>query len=173
MTLLPRLLIVAALLGATPAFATDPDPCGKGMVCASDPESVVAGLQAAGYKALLGKNEGTGNPRIESAAAGYNFRIFFYGCDGGVKCSSLQFLVSFADDGTNTPELANLWNKQKRFLQMSVDDDKSLGVAMDVTTVGGLNQKNFADAVDWWSLMLGELRKFFDDHPAQKPARKP
>jgi hypothetical protein len=151
----------AGLWWAAPALASDPDPCGANMVCASNPASIVKALQAAGYQASLGKSEKTGNPRISSAASGYKFNIFFYECEQGAKCGSLQFQVSFADDGANTPELANKWNSAKRFLQMSVDDDKSLAASMDVGTIGGLNQKNFADVLDWWATMLGELNKFF------------
>ena len=127
----------------------------------------IDGVDASAF--MLGKSDTTGNPRIESAASGYNFNIYFYECEKTQKCGSLQFLISFADDGTNTPDLANKWNTKKRFLQMSVDDDKSLAVSMDVSTLGGLNQKNFADVIDWWSVMLGELAKFFKEQGA-KPA---
>ncbi len=67
--------------------------------------------------------------------------------------------------------LANKWNLNKRFLQMSVGDDKTLYAAYDVTTVGGLNKANFGDVVDWWATMLGELSKFFKENPAP-PAKK-
>jgi len=83
------------------------------------------------------------------------------------KLADISQQISFADDGTNTPELANKWNTKKRFLQMSVDDDKSLAVSMDVSTIGGLNIKNFADVIDWWSVMLGELNKFFKEQGAK------
>jgi hypothetical protein len=159
--MLRKILLGCAALWAMPALAADPDPCGAGMVCASSPASIVAALQKAGYQAQLGKSTQTGNPKIESSASGYKFTIFFYECEKNVKCGSLQFQVSFNDDGTNTPELANKWNSSKRFIQMSVADDKSLDASMDVATIGGLNQKNFADVLDWWSTMLGELNKFF------------
>ncbi|HEX7820260.1 MAG TPA: YbjN domain-containing protein [Sphingobium sp.] len=80
-----------------------------------------------------------------------------------MKCGSLQLQLFFADDGKNTPALANKWNNAKRFLQMSVDNDKSLAVAMDVAMIGGLNQKNFVDVLDWWATMLDELNKFFKE----------
>ncbi|KKW92745.1 YbjN domain-containing protein [Sphingobium chungbukense] len=152
---------------ASPSWAADADPCGDGLVCASDPQSVVRALQAEGYKAALDKSKTTGNPLIESAANGYNFTIFFYECEQAKKCGSLQFQLSFEDDGGNTPELANKWNKDKRFSQMSVWDDHSLALAYDVTTVGGLNQKNFADVIDWWAVMLGEAAKFFKENPVK------
>lgn len=151
-------------------MAGDADPCGAKMVCASAPKSVVSALQDAGYKAVLGKSDTTGNPKIDSAANGYNYSIYFYECEEGKKCASLQFLVTFEDDGANTLDLANRWNNNKRFLQMSVNDDKSLALSYDVTTLGGLNQTNFADVIDWWAMMLGEASKFFKENPA--PAKK-
>ena len=153
---------------AMPTFAADTEPCGTDLICASDPQTVVQALQAEGYKAALSKSSKTGNPKIESAASGYSYTIFFYECEETRHCGSLQFQISFEDDGGNTPELANEWNKDKRFAQMSVWDDHSLALAYDVTTVGGLNRKNFADVIDWWAVMLGEAGKFFKDNPAPK-----
>jgi hypothetical protein len=148
------------------AMAADKDPCAASMVCASAPQTVVSALQAAGYKAVLKKSTNTGNPMIESAAAGYDFRVYFYECEANKACGSLQFRTDFADDGGNSAALANLWNKEKRFSQMSFDaEDKSLSFSYDVTTVGGLNQKNFADVIDWWATMLGQLGAFFKAHP--------
>lgn len=163
---LALLLWLAGMSGT--ALAADGDPCGAAMVCASKPQSVVEALQSAGYKAVLSKSKSTGNPMIESAASGYNYSIFFYECEENAQCGSLQFQISFEDDGGNTPELANKWNKDKRFSQMSVWDDNSLALAYDVSTVGGLNQKNFADVIDWWAVMLGEAGKFFKENPAPK-----
>lgn len=160
--------IMAGALLASPVQAAD---CPASLICASNPQGVVASLQAQGYKAVLGKSDATGNPKITSAASGYDFTIFFYGCEAGKDCSSLGFSVSFEDDGGNSMALANEWNKDKRFSAMSYDDDdKSLGLTYDVTTLGGLNQVNFADVVDWWQTMLGQARTFFNEHPA--PAKK-
>jgi len=155
---------VAALLlfAAAPSYAADNAPCGANMVCASDPQSVVRALQKAGYKAELSK-DARGDPKINSAANGYDFVVYFYDCKDNVHCAALQFSVQFVDDGKNTPELANKWNKNKRFVQMAVTDDDDLTISYDVTTLGGLNQANFADVVDWWQTMLGELRRFFQE----------
>lgn len=150
-------------LGAAPAVAADKDPCGRDMICASAPQTVVEALQAAGYKAVLSKSKQTGNPMIESAASGFNFHVFFYECEENKGCASLQFSTSFNnDDGANSADLANKWNSDKRFSQMSFDpSDKSLNFAYDVSTFGGLNKKNFADVIDWWETMLGQLPDFF------------
>lgn len=164
---------VFAMLAATAAMIAAParaaDDCPAALICASNPQGVVASLQAQGFKAVLGKSDSTGNPKITSAASGYNYTIFFYGCEKGADCTSLGFSVTFEDDGTNSAALANAWNKDKRFSAMSFDEsDKSLMLTYDVTTIGGLNQVNFADVVDWWQTMLGQARTFFDAHPAPK-----
>lgn len=159
-------LALAAVGLAGPARAAD---CPTSLICASNPQGVVTSLQAQGYKAVLGKSENTGNPKISSAASGYDYTIFFYGCEKGANCTSLGFSITFADDGTNSAELANEWNSDKRFSAMSFDkSDKSLMMTYDVSTIGGLNQVNFADVVDWWQTMLGQARTFFSAHPAPK-----
>ncbi len=163
------LLAIAALAATTFSSAAQAADCPATMVCASNPAGIVSSLQAQGYKAVLGKSDSTGNPKISSSAAGYDYSLFFYGCEKNVNCNSLSFSVTFSDDGGNSADLANAWNKDKRFTTMSYDDsDKSLSISYDVTTVGGLNQVNFADVVDWWQTMLGQAHAFFDAHPAPK-----
>ena len=158
----------AAILSAGPVAAAD---CPLALICASNPDGIVRSLQAQGFKAVLGKSETTGNPKVTSAAAGYNYTMYFYGCEQAANCTSLNFAVTFDDDGTNSVDLANEWNKDKRFTAMAFDPaDKSLTVSYDVTTVGGINQINFADVVDWWQTMLGQARTFFGAHAS--PVKK-
>lgn len=153
--------IAAIALAATSGAASAANTCPVKHVCASDPASVVRGLQEAGFKAQLGTDK-DGDPKIDSSASGYSFSVYFYNCTDNKDCGSLRFATLFEDDGKNTPELANDWNKRKRFVQMSAQDNGSLLVAYDITTVGGLNQQNFADAVDWWQVMLSEVRTYFN-----------
>ena len=167
---LPAALLVLSLAVA-PAAAEDKEPCAAEMVCASAPKSVVEAFRDAGYKAkLLVDNDG--DPLIESAAAGYNFDTYFYGCVETKACSSLRFRVSFTKEPENTPELANKWNAGMRFSQMYVTNDGQLAVSWDVTTIGGLGKKNFGDVLGTWEMVLGELGKFFDEHIPAKPEEK-
>ena len=154
-------VLAAATMFAIPAQAAG---CPSGTVCAADPAGVAAAMQAEGYRAKLGKAK-DGDPMIESAS-GYDFIVHFYQCSEGKDCKSLQFLIVFKDDGTNTPELANRWNKQKRFAQMAARDDGSMWLSYDVTTVGGLTRENFADVLDWWGVMLSQVRTFFSENGA-------
>jgi hypothetical protein len=160
-------MMASLVAGPAPAAAV----CAKDMVCASSPDTVVSALQAAGYRAKLTRNDKTKEPQIASAANGYNFDVYFYGCKDGENCSSLSFWISFTKDPTNSADLANEWNRQKRFSAMSYDPtDGSVAISYDVTTVGGINQDNFADVIDWWASIMGQARKFFDQHPA--PAKQ-
>jgi hypothetical protein len=164
--------LAAAAMLTMPAQAFAASECPSLYVCASNPQGLVTSLQTQGYKALLGKSDTTGNPKIESAANGYDFTIFFYGCTDGKNCSSIGFSATFEKDPANTAANANEWNNDNRFSQMSVADDGSMTLTYDVTTEGGLNQVNFADVVDWWQTMLGKVKGFYDKHSSKdaKPA---
>ena len=157
------------LLSSSQAVAADKGVCGPRLVCASKPETVVAALQAAGYRAKASV-DAQGDPKIESAASGYDFVVYFYGCEKSVRCDSLQFNVSWASEPSHTAALANEWNREKRFVQASVGKTGRFIASYDVTTVGGINATNFADTIDWWTSMLGELRVFWKDNPSPEPA---
>lgn len=164
-------LVTAVMIAAVPAGAADGKDakagpsCAAGMVCASDPATVAAALIDAGYRAKPDKMD-NGAPMISSAAAGYNYDLFFSGCTENKECKSLTFSVTFSDDDkVNSAELANEWNAGYRFSTMALNKDKTLTVTYDVTTVGGINKENFADVIEWWSLILGDLRVFFNTRP--------
>jgi hypothetical protein len=156
------MVAMAAILPATGFAAAEPAACPAGLICASDPEGVAEELRKLGYRAELTKHE-SGDPQIKSAAAGYDYRLNFNDCTANTQCRSLGFVIVFADDGKNTLELANTWNRQKRYSQMAVNENGSLAFSYDVTTVGGLTRTNFADVVDWWQVMLGQLRGYFSE----------
>ena len=155
-----RLTIPAAaaamLLFCGSAQAQDRDPCGTGMVCASDPATVMQALEKAGLAPKLGEDD-LGDPMIESGASVYDFAVFFYGCEKNAHCDSLQFHLLFRKEPENTAELANKWNAAHRFLKAAVNDKGQLVMAHDVATIGGLNQRNFADVIDWWKVAVGQF----------------
>ncbi|MBX3564776.1 MAG: YbjN domain-containing protein [Sphingomonas sp.] len=161
-------LAAAAMLLAAPAFAQDRAACGAGQVCASNPASVVAAMEKANLKPKLGK-DASGDPLIESeGASAYHFDVHFYGCEKGRNCDSLRFEVIFEKDASATPALANRWNAAHRFIQAAVKDDGRFVMSYDVPTIGGMNPRNFADVLDWWSSMLGEAGDFFTKELAEK-----
>lgn len=149
--------------------AKDDAPCAKGMVCASAPETVVKALQDAGYKAKLTADR-EGDPMVSSAAAGYDFDVLFYGCENKKRCDSIQFYLGFSKGEENTPAYANKWNVTNRFVQMAAHPDKTLSLQYDMSTIGGVNAANFADALDWWAYQLGVARTFFRENAPAQPA---
>lgn len=163
------LFAVSLLLFSGSAIAQGGSACPAGTVCAADPQTVVKAMQEAGFRAKLGALKTSGNPMIESAAAGYDFEVHFNNCTVTKDCKSLMFIISFNnDDGGNTIELANMWNDGHRFSTMALDSEKQLNVNYDVTTAGGLSKENMSSVLDWWSNVLGDLRTFFSENPAPK-----
>jgi hypothetical protein len=148
-----KILVAMSILVAAPAVAQ------TRTVDGTDPANIVSAFQAAGYKALLDKRD-NGDPYISSAANGSNFSVEFYGCENGRNCSSLQFYAWYKKKPFYTEALANDWNRQKRFLKAYIDKDGDLATTLDVTTTGALGAENFADTLDWWSVMTAELFKF-------------
>jgi hypothetical protein len=155
---LKTLILMSAGLISFSGSASAQDECPTGLICASKPETVVGGVQDAGFRAKLGKDS-AGDPMIDSEASGYTFQIYFYDCEKGKDCRSLQFVADFEADDGNTPEYANAWNVKHRFIQASVNE-KELQLAYDITTAGGLNKANFADVLETWSTMLGKFAVF-------------
>ena len=157
------MFIAAAAALAAPARATDKEPCAAGMVCASKPETIAAEMRGAGYRATMG-TDGEGDPSIDSAGSGYDFSVFFYGCEQAKSCDSIQFYASFENDQGHDTAMINRWNNTKRFGQLALEDDGDLVLRRDLSTVGGLTPKNFADELDWWTTTLGEFSRFLAEN---------
>jgi hypothetical protein len=157
-------LFLAASIFASSANAADDAACKAGVICASKPQSVVEAMQSAGFRAKLDKDK-EGDPLITSEASGYDFEVYFYGCEKSVNCSSIRFQTTFKAEPDNTPEYANAWNAKKRFIQASVED-QMLTLAYDLTTVGGVNAQNFEEVAGWWSDMLGDFAVFVKEQDA-------
>ncbi len=133
------------------------------------PGNVVTALQAAGYKAKLEINK-AGEPFISSGANGSPFTVEFYGCEGLKTCQSIQFSSWYKKQPHFTPALVNEWNSRWRFLKIFIDKDGDLVEHVDMSTVGGVTQANFADMVDWYVQMDARLTTFLREKapPAAK-----
>jgi hypothetical protein len=138
----------------------------------STPHMVAKALQDAGYKAEIDKRK-DGDPYIRSAANGAEFNIEFYGCELASGCGSLQFYSWYKKQPWFTPEVANRWNTSKRFLRVEIDSDGDLGMHLDVATVGKLTKANFADVIDWWSVMTDDFGEFFEKEDAEYKKKTP
>lgn len=146
-----KLLIAAAALSFAGAAQA-------GMVTASNPQSVIDALQSGGYKAVLGK-DGTGDPRIESAASGAKFIITFYGCTANRDCKTVTFYAGWRSSNTSMSQM-NDWNKAKRFSRAYIDKDGDPVMEFDVDLDdGGMSEALFIDNVQFFEAAMGAFKK--------------
>ena len=142
-----------ALLVTTslPALAQD-------MVSAADPESVVAALQDAGYKAQMDSAD-NGDPMIRSAADGTNYRMWFYGCDGNnSSCTGFNFSAGFdLPDGT-TADVIDNWNDGQLLGYGNLDDEQDPYLNYFVVTNGGISKEAFDSILTRWERAIVDYK---------------
>jgi Putative bacterial sensory transduction regulator len=164
--------LAVSLLSSTLADAQD-SACGKDLICAADPQSVVAALQDGGYRAELSSDEA--GPYIVSAASGYRFVIFFNDCTMVRDCKSLQFNLRLSAKDHHTAPYANGYNRRFRFAQLSAQSNNELRLSYDINTVGGKTKSNFSAILGDWAGSIGayvnyDREKPFVPAPAAPPA---
>lgn len=151
MRIAPLALALALALADAPAAPAQ-------TLDASSPWKLGEVMKAAGYRATL-ESDNAGNPVIRSGTGGVNFSIYFYGCRDGQNCRSIQFSSGFKLREPVEPALMNDWNGRKRFARGWADADGNTFLRLDMNLVGGVTEKNFADTLDLWSILLGDFVK--------------
>jgi hypothetical protein len=145
-------LLVAGLvlLGVTPALGR-PIPTGG-----VNADEVAAALRDKGYKAEITKDSG-GDPKVESAADGSKFDVWFYGCKNG-RCASVQFAAAFdLKDGLTYSDI-NTWNRKNRFGKGHLDDDMDPFLHYDVDFEVGATTEAIGNAIDVWVAVLPSFK---------------
>ena len=122
---------------------------------------VAAWLQKGGYKADLTKDDG-GDPLINSAAEGHDFKIYFYDCSEAKRCKALQFSAGFDMKQGLTLEKANEWNRKNRYLKVYLDDDLDPYVQYDVNVNAGRTVSGLDDDFAVWTGMIEDFTTFID-----------
>jgi hypothetical protein len=138
-----RSLCIVAVLLAAPSVTVANE------IFASQPKTVVTQMQALGYRALIG-TDSSGNPKIDSALNGINYTIWFYGCDAGQNCQTLEFQSSFITDVPVTVDSMNTWNRDNLYGTGFVGTDGSAMISYTVTMEGGVNIDNFNSMLARW-----------------------
>lgn len=133
-------------------------PAAAQIINARDPERVAEILRKEGFQAKADPvKEGEG-PIITSSAAGSIFGIYFYNCEAGKNCQSVQFYAGFKKPKMDLAQI-NAWNRDKRFGRAYIDEDGDAAIEMDVNIEpGGIPRELFVDSLDIWSGMVGEFR---------------
>lgn len=161
-----RVHLMAGLLGAgvlgAAVWAGAVGPAQAQSVSAAWPESVVAALRDAGYRATL-TTDSYGDPKIESAAAGAEFNVIFYGCDErGAACTDVHFSAGFDLAAGISMQAANSWNREKLMGQVYVDDEGDPFIGHFVTGLDGMSRASFGLVLDQWETALSDFTKFID-----------
>ncbi|WP_432448730.1 YbjN domain-containing protein [Aliiroseovarius marinus] len=132
------------------AFAEDTDK----QVVASDPDSVLAYFEDLGAPAKLSKDK-VGDPQIEIQYYGTKMVLFFYGCQDGQNCNSLQFFSGYTADHELTLEGVNTWNSKQRYGRAYIADDGRKMLEYDIYTgQDGVSQTDFDEIFDAWTQVL-------------------
>ena len=148
-------LILAATFAAEPVETT---PAATGNVTA-EVQSIVRALQRAGYKALVKKDE-DGAPFVESGQGGNRFLVFFYGCEEGLNCDTVQFYAGFDDHKADLAKI-NSWNAENRFGRAYLSEKGSARIEMDVDLEdGGVSPALFEDNVEYWVAAMSKFASF-------------
>ncbi|HVJ72107.1 MAG TPA: YbjN domain-containing protein [Sphingomicrobium sp.] len=148
-------LILAAALAVEPV---EKSPVPDGNVTA-EVQSVVSALQRAGYKALVKKDE-DGAPFVQSGQGGYEFLVFFYGCEDGVNCDTVQFYAGFDEHKADLAKI-NSWNADNRFGRAYLSEKGSARIEMDVDLEdGGMSPALFEDNVEYWVAAMSKFATF-------------
>jgi hypothetical protein len=146
-----------AALSAAPAMAQDK------LVTASDPQSVLDALQAAGYQGAELSKTDNGRSSISVQLSGSPTYIDFYDCAKDMTgCYTLLFIYAMdLDDGT-TLEKANEWNAQEISGRVYLDSDRDPALDYSVSTFEGISQAVFEQNLRLWDRKVGEVKDFFD-----------
>jgi len=121
---------------------------------------VAAWLQKAGYKAALSKDS-SGDPMIDSAANGTNFKVYFYDCKAE-RCKAIQFSAGFNLKEPLKLEKANEWNTKNRYLKVYLDDEGDPYVQYDVNLNAGRTFEGLSDDFEIWTGMLPDFTTYID-----------
>lgn len=154
-------MFVSPLVLASAIAAFQPSPSSASPVSAADPQSIVRLLQDEGYKAQLDKDS-TGDPMIISAANGFQFGIYFYGCEDHRNCKSIQFQAGYTTDKDKklSAEKMSEFNQSWRFAKASLDADRDPAISFDVVFGGSpMAAPMFAEALASWTESMGHFQK--------------
>ncbi|SDY62309.1 Putative sensory transduction regulator [Jannaschia faecimaris] len=150
-------IVLAAVLACTAQAAMAQDN-----VSAADPEGVMRAMQEEGYLTKMGLDD-VGDPKISSKVLESNFSVFFYGCNNGTQCTSVQFSSGYDLDIPMNAKRINDWNRENRFARAFVDDEGDPFIRMDVVLAGdGNSVGSFSYNLDFWRLLIEDFEDFID-----------
>ncbi len=131
-------------------------------ITAKDPDAILRAMQDFGLVATMGKDDG-GDPKISSRVSDTKFSVYFYGCEDNMNCASIMFKAGYDLNNGISALKINEWNRDKRFAKAYIDDEGDPFMEFDVNLAfDGMGEKNFADNLDWWRLLVEDFEEFIE-----------
>jgi len=152
-------ILLALVFSVGPATAQAPASC-TNIVDGSDPARIFH--LARGHGSAEISTDNRGDPKIDGRMHGVRYQIFFYGCNNGEQCTSVQFRAGFTQTNKQTIERMNEWNVSKRFGKAAIDKAGDATIEMDVNLRGGVCNANFDETIVWWSSVLRDYLAFIN-----------
>ena len=120
----------------------------------ADPETV--NEIAKGYGSASIDKDSTGDPMVVGRLQGMKYVIYFYGCESGEKCKSIQFSAGYTDPFT--ADQANEWNKKFRWIKAYAGDGSNF--KMDVSFIGGITRSGLEQQFSTWDSLISDVKDF-------------
>jgi len=119
-------------------------------------EEVSAWLKSAGFEPKIQKTD-KGESYVHSTTReGINFDIDLYDCVEG-RCRAVQFVASFDLKEPLPPAKVNAWNRTKRYLRLSTDDNGDPTFAYDANVAPGGTYEALQDDLDVFVQFIPEV----------------
>ncbi|HZY50813.1 MAG TPA: YbjN domain-containing protein [Devosia sp.] len=131
------------------------------LVTATNPQSVLDALSAAGYPGKLDKMD-SGRTSIAVKISGLNTFIDFYDCaDDLTDCYTLLFNVSLdLKEGTTLDE-ANKWNSDQITGRVWLDKNNDPTLDFALSTFKGMPADTFEQNLKLWDTKIGDFKDAF------------
>ncbi|MEE9427197.1 MAG: YbjN domain-containing protein [Paracoccaceae bacterium] len=131
-------------------------------IVATDGTSVAAFFEAEGVEPTI-ETDNVGDPKIEVDYYGSEFSIYYYGCDDGKNCDSIQFFSGYRTDGSVRLSKVNEWNADKRYGIAYISSTGSTRIEQDVYLGReGMNSDDFAKLVGIWVRTMKDFEEHID-----------
>jgi len=131
-------------------------------IVASDPQVLLSYFFDQGIPAKLTKDD-YGDPKIDARYFGTNFKIYYYGCNGGEKCRSIQFFSGYRTDGRISLEQINSWNTTERYARAYLSENLNARIEYDVQLGStGMTEEDFDSVFSLWTQSLENFEEFID-----------
>ena len=130
-------------------------------VSATNPQSVLDALAAAGYPGKLDKLD-SGRTSIAVKVSGLNTFIDFYDCaDDLTDCYTLLFNVSLDLKDGATLAAANDWNSNQITGRAWLDKSNDPTLDYSVSTFKGISADTFQQTLKLWDTKIGDFKDAF------------